>query len=34
MIYYIAGAGLLFALFIVFVMSVAFGDDDKTDDGL
>lgn len=34
MIYYIAGAGLLFALFIVFVMNVAFGDDDKTDDGL
>lgn len=34
MIYYIVSAGLLFALFVVFVMNVAFGDDDKTDDGL
>ena len=35
MIYWIAGIGLVFGLFIVFVMKMAFdNDDDKTDDGL
>ena len=34
MAYWIAGIGLTFGLFIVFVMNVAFVDDDKTDDGL
>ena len=35
MAYWIAGIGLIFGLFIVFVMKMAFdSDDDKTDDGL
>ena len=36
MIYWIAGIGLMFGLFIVFVMKMALDsyDDDKTDDGL
>ena len=35
MIYWIAGIGLTFGLFIVFIMKMAFDDDDdKTDDDL
>jgi hypothetical protein len=35
MFYWIAGIGLTFCLFIVFVMKMAFdSDDDRTDDGL
>jgi len=35
MAFWIAGIGLMFGLFIVFVMKMAFDyDDDKTDDGL
>ena len=35
MAYWIAGIGLTFGLFIVFVMKMAFDyDDDRTDDGL
>ena len=35
MVYWIAGIGFTFGLFIVFVMKMAFDhDDDKTDDGL
>ena len=35
MAYWIAGIGLMFALFIVFVMKMAFDhDDDRTDDDL
>ena len=35
MIYWIAGTGLMFGLFIVFVMKMAFDSyDDETDDGL
>tara|TARA_B100001287_G_C22513126_1_gene449195 strand:- start:484 stop:591 length:108 start_codon:yes stop_codon:yes gene_type:complete len=35
MVYWIAGIGLTFGLFIAFVMKMAFDrEDDRTDDGL